>query len=248
MPHDPASNVVETPSHVPRELKSCSEPPATFPEMHDTCESCDITPSPIASKLPFSHRHLNLMARYIRKFLGGSLEWYHLVLSKPSHYVSWIVPMSGQDERNLYHYVMVCPKGSFKRKIWRKFDNVDEKCVTEIKKPIDLVHVLVYISNLTHTTSHPNYKLPPHSVWILASLWKEGLQALFDKETEKLPPQPFWFPVRKTFKPTENYSTEYFLFLKDGSPLYFEKDDTLRNLNNDEWTNLQLTLGNKLLF
>lgn len=48
----------------------------------DTCESR--VPSPESSVFLFSDRDLNSMARFVRKFLGGSLEWYHFAYRRIS--------------------------------------------------------------------------------------------------------------------------------------------------------------------
>lgn len=204
-------------------------------------------PSSSVSKLQFSDKDLNLIAQYVRIFLDGTLDWYHLVLSRSIKDNRWTLPISGQDEKNFYHYIRACPKDSFKYKLWVKYDNVIEKCATKIQDPIHFIYCLVCINNLPDIPSSYTCKLPNHSLWVLASLWKEGLQTLIQKMNEKLPPQPFCFPVQKTFKPTEKGPTEYFLYLKDGSPLYFEKVNKLRYLDEDEWTKLQLKFGNKLI-
>lgn len=200
-----------------------------------------------ASRLQFSDKHLNLMVQYVRKFLDDTFDWYHLVISRPLHDDRWTVPISGQDEMNLYHYIRACPKNTFKDKLWLKYDNVVEKCASQIKDPLQFVYTLIRISNLPNTSDH--YKLPPYSLWILASLWKEGLQTVKKialRMNEKLPPETICFPVQKIFRPTKKASTKYFLYLKDGSRLNFEKDKRLLDLKNEEWTQLQLELGNRL--
>lgn len=243
MSSDTTSDVPESTFYISR--GPCSEPSDSRPETHDSCQSHD--PSPTASNLPFSDTRLNLLARYVRKFLDGSLDWYHLIFNVHL-YDRRFVPICGRDEMNFYNYVMACPKDSFKRRVWENenFDSVTEKCVIKIQNPFHFVYVLDYINNLPSPYYYQK-KLPRNSLLILGCLWKEGLQTLFEKENEKLPTRPFCFPVRKTFKPTEKGPTEYFLYLRDGSPLYFEKDVNLRNLDDDEWTELQLKLGNCLI-
>lgn len=196
------------------------------------------------SKLLFSDLYLNLMAKAVRHFLKGKLEWYYLSVDQAPDFISnkWILKMYCKDEKGRFHYLAVCPSGFFERQVWGKLETVD-KCARLIQEPMELVRILVGMTEMPEV----NYELPPESRWILASLWNEGLQALFEDENVKSPPPDFCFPVKRNFKPTKKGETKFFLYLKDGSPLYFERDESLLHLNDEEWTNLQLKLGNRLI-
>lgn len=211
-------------------------------EMKFSHESDRYVYIPKSSRLSFSDECLNSIAKCVRVFLDGSFEWYHLVLDHAIDFDRWTLRIFGRDEKERYHFVVMCPEGRFEKDVWEKLDAID-KCASLIHEPIELVRVLVRTSRLPVA----NYELPRHSQWVLASMWKGGLRTLFDYENEEQTPPRFCFPVRKHFRPTKKGPTRYFLYTRDGSPLYFEKDYSLLDLNDDEWTDLQLKLGNELI-
>lgn len=51
-------------------------------------------------------------------------------------------------------------------------------------------------------------------------------------------------PVSKEFKPTRQGPTEHMLHLNQDKKLYFEKDESLKNLDDDAWGKTQANLGN----
>lgn len=185
------------------------------------------------------------------------------------------------------HMIAVSPKGHFLDHVFKKvtiashdqpFTRYKSIHCLYIKSPQHLINTIGYVSQRNskcQTSAHVqtnlnhfyiNKSLPKMSKWVLACLWKKGLEKLLYEKyrlvhpfklaayaqridntwkisLKYLPflPRNLVFPVSPEFFPT-NQVTPYYLHLGANQKLYFEKREL--QLKGLEWGREQARLGN----